>query len=96
MYRTVNDELADVAREVWDDEEDVQAAAAKLGYDKDTLEADSGPLITEVNEWYVEQKYPKEGFLGQVELRYIPGKGYGLVATSNIAQVGVKAWGVCW
>jgi hypothetical protein len=30
-----------------------------------------------------------EGYLGQLELRYIPGKGYGLVATQDIAQVGV-------
>lgn len=88
IYKSVNSELADVTREVWDDEEDVQAAAAKLGFDRDNLAADSRPLISDVNEWYVEQKKgPTEGYLGQLELRYIPGKGYGLVATQDIAQV---------
>lgn len=87
IYKNANHELADVTREVWDDEEDVQAAAAKLGYDRDSLEADSGPLVSDINEWYVEQRYPDQGHLGQLELRFIPGKGYGLVATQNISQV---------
>lgn len=91
VYRTVNDELADRTREVWDDEEDIQAAAAKLGYDRDSLEADSGPLMSDVNEWYVEQKYPKEGYLAQLELRFVPGKGYGLFATKPIPQGSVLA-----
>jgi hypothetical protein len=95
MYKSANDQLADVTREVWDDVEDVEAAVAKLGYDRDSLQADSGPLITDVNEWYVEQKHPTEGFLGQLELRYIPGKGYGLVATADIAQVGWLGVWVC-
>ena len=91
MYKTRNHDLADRTREVWDDEEDVQAAAAKLGYDKDSLEADSGPLLSDVNEWYVEQKLPKSGYLAQLELRFIPGKGYGLVATHDIPQGSVLA-----
>lgn len=96
IYKSINSELADVTREVWDDEEDVQAAAAKLGFDRDNLAADSGPLISDVNEWYVEQKKgPSEGYLGQLELRYIPGKGYGLVATQDIAQV-IRMCVVVW
>jgi hypothetical protein len=66
-------ELADRVREVWDDEEDVAAAVSRLGYDRDSLAAESGPLLAEVNELYVEQRYPQEGFLAQLELRYMPG-----------------------
>lgn len=81
----LDDDLADRTREVWDDEEDIMATAEKLGYNRTNSAADSGPLITDVNEWYTEQqKRPKESFLGQVELRYIPGKGYGLVATHDV------------
>jgi hypothetical protein len=67
-------DAADRVREVWDDEEDVAAAASRLGYDRDSSAADSGPLISEVNRMYVEQQqYPQEGWLGPLELRYIPG-----------------------
>lgn len=91
MYKAINDELADRTREVWDDEEDVQAAAAQLGYDKDSLAADSGPLMSTVNQWYVEQQFPKEGFLAQLELRFVPGQGYGLYATQAIPSGTVLA-----
>lgn len=91
IYRTVNDELADVTREVWDDEEDVAAAAAQLGFDRDSSAAEAGPLMSEVNEWYVEKQYPKESYLGQLELRFVPGRGYGLYATQHIPQGSVVA-----
>lgn len=66
--------LADVVREVWDDEDDVAAAAARLGYDQPGLPAETGPLIGDVNELYVEGgRAPPEAWLGALELRHLPG-----------------------
>lgn len=87
----IKEDLAERTREVWDDEEDIMATAEKLGYNRTSSRAESGPLISEINAYYAEQKYPKESYLGQVELRYMPGKGYGLVATHDIASGTVLA-----
>jgi hypothetical protein len=73
MYRKANDDLAERTREVWDDEEDIQAAVQRMGLDKQQQAGDSGPLLSEVNKLYVTKDFPKAYIAQQLELRYMEG-----------------------
>jgi hypothetical protein len=73
MYRNINDELAERTREVWDDEEDIQAAVQRMGLDKKQQPGESGPLLSEINKLYVTKNFPKAYVAQQVELRYMEG-----------------------
>jgi hypothetical protein len=73
MYRNINDELAERTREVWDDEEDIQAAVQRMGLDKQQQPGESGPLLSEINKLYVTKNFPKAYVAQQVELRYMEG-----------------------
>ncbi|KAF6263189.1 hypothetical protein COO60DRAFT_1635410 [Scenedesmus sp. NREL 46B-D3] len=73
MYRKINDDLAERTREVWDDEEDIQAAVERMGLDKQQHVGDSGPLLSEVNKLYVTKDFSQAYIAQQLELRYMEG-----------------------
>lgn len=73
MYRQINDDLAERTREVWDDEEDIQAAVQRMGLGKQQQAGESGPLLTEVNKLYVSKDFPQAHIAQQLELRYMEG-----------------------
>ncbi|KAF8072524.1 hypothetical protein HT031_000184 [Scenedesmus sp. PABB004] len=83
--RGASDGLADVTREVWDDEEDVGEAVRRLGLDRGVADGEPRMLLSEANRLYVQQAFP-QAHVDQLELHWAPGRGYGVVAARDIAK----------